>query len=104
MQKLVHHKQGHNDALNASEILLRNANLFDNGFEDLYYAARIGVATYIGCRNYLLSAIIAIVDYTFVVTLRSYHFWPEYHYQIMKAQEHAENFDFYMKILLHYYA
>lgn len=86
-----------------SEKILKEASLWNTALEDLYEAAAVAVGTYAGTRNFLTAAVVAIIDYAYKKPLYVYKCWENYYFEIVKMNEHAENFDFYMRILKHYY-
>lgn len=99
IQKMLFHKNGHDVALSKSEDVLRNCKLWNDNVEELYKAARTAVATYAGCRNFLLPAIVVIIEYAFEKSWHLLMSWKEYQSAIYEAQYHAEMFDFYMRVL-----
>jgi hypothetical protein len=100
---MTFHKSGHDKALDRSENILRNCNLWNDNIEELYKAARTAVATYAGCRNFLLPAVIVIIEYAFDKSWNVLMSWKEYKTEVYEARYHAEMFDFYMKVLKQYY-
>lgn len=99
--KMMFHKKKYDHHLLESEKIVKEYKMWDSDIENFYKACKAGVCTYVGGgRNYLLPALVALIDFTFEEGWSYYNMWCEYSSVINNCKYHAEMFDFYMGVLL----
>lgn len=103
IEKMNYHLKEHDIRIDKMESLLKSNNLWSKHWNSLYNATRVFVGTYAGCRNFLTSAVIAIVDYGFEVGLQAKNLWNEYSRFQDEAKYHANEFDYYMYMYIYWY-
>lgn len=103
INKMIEHRKGHDVAMHKSEAVLKNYWLWNSDIEELYRAAFAAVSTYAGCRNYMLPAVVAILEYCCEKGWQGMKVWQAYSTHYYEGQYHAEMFDFYMQVLKKYY-